>query len=65
MSESRKVAFEDAAKEHDASLIAELLQMLRQNKKYWMAPLIIVLLAFGALIALGGTAAAPFIYQLF
>jgi len=30
-----------------------------------MAPLIVVLLGFGLLVILGGTAAAPFIYTLF
>ena len=39
--------------------------MLKHNKKYWMAPLIILMLLLGLLIILGGTSAAPFIYTLF
>ena len=39
--------------------------MLKQNKKYWLIPLLIILLLFGALIALGSSAAAPFVYTLF
>lgn len=39
--------------------------LLRTNKKWWMLPLIVVLLAFGALMILAGTGAAPFIYTLF
>ena len=37
---------------------------LAYNKKWWLAPIGTFLL-FGVLIALGGTAAAPFIYTLF
>jgi hypothetical protein len=58
----------DFAREADlkqASFLAELWQFLATNKKWWLAPIIIVLLAFGLLVALGGTAAAPFIYTLF
>ncbi len=45
--------------------LPEMWDFIRYNKKWWLAPIIIVLVAFGLLIALGGTAAAPFIYTLF
>jgi hypothetical protein len=36
------------------------------RKKYWLVPIVVVLLLFGALIVLtGGSAIAPFIYTLF
>jgi len=39
---------------------------LRVRKKFWLLPMIIVLLLFGALIVLtSGSAVAPFIYTLF
>lgn len=39
---------------------------LMVRKKFWLLPMIIVLLLFGALIVLtSGTAVAPFIYTLF
>lgn len=39
---------------------------LRTRKKFWLLPIIVVLLAFGGLIVLtSGTAIAPFIYTLF
>ena len=47
------------------SFLGEVWDFTRANKKWWMAPLILVLLLLGALIAVGGTAAAPFIYTLF
>jgi hypothetical protein len=46
-------------------LLAELWEFLRHNKKWWLTPIILVLLLVGALTLLAGTAAAPFIYPLF
>ena len=47
------------------SFIAELFDFIMSNKAYFIAPVILVLLLVGALIILGGTKAAPFIYTLF
>jgi len=46
-------------------LLKEFLDFLLYNKKWWLAPIIIVLLMVGILVLLGGTVAAPFIYTLF
>jgi hypothetical protein len=46
-------------------LWAELFEFFRHNKKWWLAPIVLVLLLVGLLIALAGTGAAPFIYTLF
>ena len=54
-----------AAKEERSSLVGEFVQFLGENKKWWLAPIIISVLLLGALVLLGGTAAAPFIYTLF
>jgi hypothetical protein len=43
----------------------DLVEFLIQNKKWWLIPIVAVLLLMGVLIALGGTSAAPFIYTLF
>ena len=43
----------------------EFLDFLVENKKWWLAPIIVSLLLLGILVVLGGTAAAPFIYTLF
>jgi len=44
----------------------DLWDFLRVRKKFWLAPIILVLLLFGALIVLtSGSAIAPFIYTLF
>jgi hypothetical protein len=49
----------------ETSLAGELWELIRQRRKYWLLPILFVLLLFGALMFLSGTAAAPFIYTLF
>lgn len=47
-------------------LLYDLWGFMRVRKKFWLAPIIIVLLLLGALIVLSeGSAVAPFIYTLF
>ena len=46
--------------------IKELYGFLMTRKKFWLLPIILTLLLFGALIVLtSGSAVAPFIYTLF
>jgi hypothetical protein len=46
--------------------LKDLWNFLKVRKKWWLAPLIIVLILMGLLIVLGGSSAlAPFIYTLF
>jgi hypothetical protein len=48
------------------SMIKELWAFMKSRKKFWLAPIIIIMLLLGALIVLAqGTAVAPFIYTLF
>jgi hypothetical protein len=47
-------------------VVSELWEFIKQNKKYWLAPIVITLVVFGALLVLAkGSAIAPFIYTLF
>ena len=47
-------------------VINELWQLMKQKKKYWLAPVVIVLVLIGFLLAVAGSSAlAPFIYTLF
>jgi hypothetical protein len=47
-------------------LLKDLWGFMKERKKFWLAPIIITLLALGALIVLSqGSAVAPFIYTLF
>ena len=54
-----------AAEQGRTSLVGEFVEFLRENKKWWLAPILISVLLLGGLVLLGGTAAAPFIYTLF
>jgi len=48
------------------SLLGDLWGFLKERKKWWLLPIIAVLLLFGILIVLsGGSAIAPFIYAIF
>ena len=47
-------------------VLVEFWQFLREEKKYWLMPVVIVFLLFGLLIVFGqSSAVAPFIYTLF
>lgn len=48
------------------SIAREFIAFIRQEKKWWMIPLIVVLLAVGAVIVFSSTSAlAPFLYPFF
>lgn len=47
-------------------LFMDLLGYMKTRKKYWLSPIIIIMLLLGGLIVLGqGSVVAPFIYTLF
>ena len=48
------------------AIIKEFLEFLKVRKKWWLTPIVVMLLLLGALIVLTeGSAIAPFIYTLF
>ena len=48
------------------TVMSEFWQFMQQNKKFWLAPIVIVLVLIGVLLAVAGSSAlAPFIYTLF
>jgi Mg2+/citrate symporter len=57
--------FEQAARQGDVGLFREFLGFLMESKKWWLVPLLIAFALVAALVFLGGTGAAPFIYSLF
>ncbi|MDP6057690.1 MAG: DUF5989 family protein [Pirellulaceae bacterium] len=46
-------------------IVREFVDFLRFNKKWWLTPIILVLIMVGLLVAFGSSPAAPFIYTLF
>ncbi len=51
--------------EASPGLLREVLALMRHNKKWWLLPALITLLATGVLLVLAGSGAAPFVYTLF
>jgi hypothetical protein len=48
------------------TFLRDLWQFMKERKKFWLAPIIIILLILGLVIVFGGgSAIAPFIYTLF
>lgn len=48
------------------TFIQELWEFIRRRKKYWLVPIVIIMLLFGFLLFfVQGSAVAPFIYTLF
>ncbi len=63
----KKSEFEQASEESRESIVAEFVDFLKYNKKWWLTPIVLVLLGLVALLWLAGpsSAVAPFIYTLF
>lgn len=57
--------FEAEAEAARPGLLVELWEFMATNKKWWLTPIVLVLLLVGALIVMSGSAAAPFVYTLF
>ncbi|MCR9116154.1 MAG: DUF5989 family protein, partial [bacterium] len=55
----------DLKKQPAPSVVIEFVQFIREEKIWWIAPIIFVVLMLGLLVVLGGTGALPFIYTFF
>jgi len=65
MQDPEKTTFSEKAAERRRGPAAEFLSFVLHNKKWWLTPIILVLALVAALVLLGGTGVAPFIYSLF
>lgn len=57
--------FEKVAQDRRTGLVSEFWDFLATTRKWWLLPIVLFILIFGALVLLSGSAAAPFIYTLF
>jgi len=57
--------FEKHAAKPGGGLFSEFWIFLKENKKWWLVPILLAFLLMGCLLLAGGTGAAPFIYTLF
>ncbi|HLX61859.1 MAG TPA: DUF5989 family protein [Planctomycetota bacterium] len=60
-----KNAFAAQATQAAPSFAAEFWDYLKNNKKWWLTPILIVLALMGVVLILAASGAAPFIYTLF
>ena len=65
INDTERSQFETAAEQKSPNVIFEFIDFLLHNKKWWLTPIILVLLVFSVFIALTSSAIAPFIYVLF
>jgi len=56
--------FEKQSHEQSPGILREFYEFLRENKKWWLLPIVVVLMLFGVLLMLSPSI-APFIYTLF
>ena len=61
VSEFEKAASQDRRQ----GVLGETWAFMKENKKWWLLPIVAVLILFGVLVLLSGSAVAPFIYTLF
>ena len=57
--------FSSESAEGRSGLVREFIDFLKHNKKWWLAPIIVLFVIFGLLVLFSGTAAGPFVYTLF
>jgi hypothetical protein len=65
MPDPDKDTFSSKSAEKRRGPAAEFLSFVLHNKKWWLTPIIIVLVLVAVLVVLGGSGVAPFIYSLF
>ncbi len=62
---SEATDFENLSQEKSPGLVREIWTFMKEEKIWWMGPIVLALLLVGILVALTSTGAAPFIYTLF
>jgi hypothetical protein len=58
-------SFRHRSEQASSGMLGEVWAFLRQTRKWWLVPILVLLALFGVLLLAGGTGAAPFIYTLF
>jgi hypothetical protein len=65
MHEQDKPDFRELARKPRRSVWLDMWQLLREHKKWWLTPIVLMMLALGWLALFAGGTAAPFLYTLF
>jgi hypothetical protein len=61
----RQPDFLKQAQEERSSFLGDYFAFLKRTRKWWLLPVLVIVLLFGLLVVLSATGAAPFIYTLF
>ncbi len=64
-SESRSDAFAREAARRRSGILTEVWGYLRQNRKWWLLPILIALFLVGVLMFVGSSVVAPLVYPVF
>jgi hypothetical protein len=59
----RENEFLQASSQEERGLVAEFIAFMKENKMWWLTPILVVFLLLGVLLILGATGAAPFLYS--
>jgi hypothetical protein len=62
---AKKNTFQEEAEAKQKGALGEFLHFALHNKKWWLTPILVLLVLVSVLIVLGGSGVAPFIYTLF
>ena len=65
MTEPNPPEFQERARQSRPNFAQEVWGFLRHNKKWWMIPMLAIILLLGVLVLVSGSPVAPFIYTLF
>lgn len=57
--------FDALSQSEKTGFFFDLLDFFKNSKRYWLIPIVIALLIFGAVVVVGAATGAPFIYTLF
>ena len=63
--EDNSSRFAELARTRRRSVWLDVWQLLREHKKWWLTPIVLMMLALGWLALFAGGSAAPFLYTLF
>ena len=55
----------ELSEERGGGIVGQLWGFIRSTGKWWLTPIILMMLLLGALFIIGGSGAAPFIYTIF
>ncbi len=65
MADDKGGQFLDEARRPRKGFLSELIGFIFSNKRYWLVPIVVVMLLFTVLMLTSSTGVAPFIYTLF